>query len=140
MSCKAAIRQTGDIAIVDLSGRIVLGDGSGLVRNTIKDLISRGTRSVLLNLGGVSYMDSAGLGELVGAYVSVTSAGGKIKLVNAQGQGLRSSHDHQALYGFRELPGRDLRNPKLRRSGHRLRSRERIARKRARQAKPPAPP
>ena len=51
MSCKAAVRQTGDVAIVDLSGRIVLGDGSGLVRSTNKDLISRGTPNVLLNPG-----------------------------------------------------------------------------------------
>ncbi len=86
MSCKAAVRHAGKIAIVDLSGRISLGEGSGLVRNTIKDLVARGDTKILLNLGEVSYMDSAGLGELVGSYASVTNAGGKIKLVNAQGR------------------------------------------------------
>jgi anti-sigma B factor antagonist len=86
MSCKAATRQTGDVAIVDLSGRITLGDGSGLVRDTIKDILKLGGRSILLNLQNVTYIDSAGLGELVGAYVSVTNAGGRIKLLNAQGK------------------------------------------------------
>ncbi|MGA3097057.1 MAG: STAS domain-containing protein [Bryobacteraceae bacterium] len=86
MSCKAAVRQTGDVAIVDLSGRITLGDGSGLVRDTIKDILKQGGRSMLLNLQNVTYIDSSGLGELVGAYVSVTNAGGRIKLLNAQGK------------------------------------------------------
>jgi anti-sigma B factor antagonist len=86
MSCKAAVRHAGDVAIVDLSGRLVLGEGSGLIRNTIKDLVNKGTTRILLNLAEVSYMDSAGLGELVGSYASVTSAGGKIKLLNAQGR------------------------------------------------------
>ncbi|MBZ5586125.1 MAG: STAS domain-containing protein [Acidobacteriia bacterium] len=86
MSCKAAVRQAGNIAVVDLSGRITLGDGSGLVRNTIKDLLNQGRKDILLNLQEVTYMDSAGLGELVGAYASVTNAGGRIKLLNAQGR------------------------------------------------------
>ena len=86
MSCKAAVRQTGDVAIVDLSGRITLGEGSGLVRKTIKDLLKEGRRSILLNLQNVTYMDSAGLGELVGSYASVTNAGGQIKLLNPQGK------------------------------------------------------
>ncbi len=86
MSCKAAVRQAGNIAIVDVSGRITLGDGSGLVRETIKNLLSEGRKDILLNLQDVTYMDSAGLGELVGAYASVTNAGGRIKLLNAQGR------------------------------------------------------
>ncbi len=86
MSCKAAVRHAGNVAVVDLSGRLCLGEGSGLIRNTIKELLNSGTSKILLNLGEVSYMDSAGLGELVGAYASVTNAGGKIKLVNAQGK------------------------------------------------------
>jgi anti-sigma B factor antagonist len=86
MSCKAAVRHAGKIAIVDLSGRLTLGEGSGLVRNTIKNLITSGTSDILLNLAGVTYIDSAGLGELVGSYASATSAGGNVKLVNAQGK------------------------------------------------------
>ena len=86
MSCKAAVRHAGNVAIVDLSGRITLGEGSGLVRTTIKDLVQEGQVNMLLNLAEVTYMDSAGLGELVGSYASVTNKGGKIKLLNAQGR------------------------------------------------------
>ncbi len=86
MACKVAVRNAGNITIADLSGRVVLGDGSGLVRGTIKDLLAKGQKDILLNLADVTYMDSAGLGELVGAYASVTNAGGRIKLVNAQGR------------------------------------------------------
>lgn len=84
MSCSAEVRLVGPIAVVDLSGRITLGEGSGTVRSTIKDLIAQGKHEILLNLGDVSYIDSAGLGELVGAYASVTSQGGHIKLLNVQ--------------------------------------------------------
>ncbi len=84
MSTKAAVRQVGDVAIVDLAGRITLGEGSGLVRNTIKDLVNAGQKKLLLNLKEVSYLDSAGLGEMVGAYASVTHAGGAIKLLHPQ--------------------------------------------------------
>jgi anti-sigma B factor antagonist len=84
MSFKAAVRHVGDVGVVDLSGRLTLGDGSGTLRNTIKDLIAKGEKKILLNLKDVSYMDSSGLGEMVGAYASVTNAGGQIKLLNAQ--------------------------------------------------------
>ncbi len=84
MSLKANLRRVGDVAIVDLAGRITLGEGSGLVRNTIKELIASGQKSILLNLKDVSYLDSSGLGELVGAYASVTNAGGTIKLLHPQ--------------------------------------------------------
>jgi len=82
MSLKTNVRHAGDVAIVDLSGRITLGEGSGLVRSTIKDLTAAGHKSILLNLKDVSYIDSAGLGELVGAYASVSHAGGQVKLLN----------------------------------------------------------
>lgn len=84
MSAKATVRHAGNVAIVDLSGRITLGEGSGMLRNTIKDLVSNGERNILLNLKEVSYIDSAGLGEMVGAYASVTNQGGQIKLENVQ--------------------------------------------------------
>jgi anti-sigma B factor antagonist len=81
---KATVRQEQGVAVVDLSGRITLGDGTGDIRETMKKLIQSGQKKILLNLGDVTYMDSAGLGELVGAYASVANAGGVIKLVNAQ--------------------------------------------------------
>jgi anti-sigma B factor antagonist len=84
MGCKANIRQVGDVVIVDLSGRITFGDGSGIVRETVKDMLNEGQRKILLNLGDVNYIDSPGLGELVGAYAAVTNKGGQIKLLNAQ--------------------------------------------------------
>jgi len=84
MSLKASVRKAGDVAIVDLAGRITLGEGSGLVRSTIKDLVSAGQKNILVNLKEVSYLDSAGLGELVGSYASVTNGGGSIKLLHPQ--------------------------------------------------------
>jgi anti-sigma B factor antagonist len=86
MSCKAAVRHTGNVAIIDLSGRVTLGEGCALVRATIKDLVLEERLNLLINLAQVTYMDSAGLGELVGSYASVTNKGGKIKLLNAQGK------------------------------------------------------
>jgi anti-sigma B factor antagonist len=86
MSSKADVRYSGDVAIVDLSGRITLGEGCGLVRGTIKQLMGAGHKNILLNLKDVSYIDSAGLGELVGSYASITNLGGQIKLLHTQGK------------------------------------------------------
>jgi anti-sigma B factor antagonist len=84
MSVKATVRHSGNVAIVDMSGRITLGEGSGLLRGAIKDLVAAGQNKILLNLKDVSYIDSAGLGEMVGSYASVTHQGGDIKLLNVQ--------------------------------------------------------
>lgn len=84
MACKAETRQAGDVIIVDLSGRITLGDGSGTIRETVKDLLEKGRKSILLNMANVTYVDSAGLGELVGSFASVRNQNGQIKLLNAQ--------------------------------------------------------
>jgi len=84
MSLKANVRRAGDVQIVDLAGRITLGEGSGLLRNTIKELVSSGQKNILVNLKEVTYLDSAGLGELVGSYASVTNVGGHITLLNPQ--------------------------------------------------------
>jgi len=84
MSLKAEIRRAGDVSVVDLSGKVTLGEGSGLVRSTIKELVSAGRKNILLNLKNVSYIDSAGLGEIVGAYATVSNIGGNIKLLHPQ--------------------------------------------------------
>src|SRR4051795_9408594 len=84
MSCKAVVRNSGNISIVDLSGRIVLGEDANVVRDTIKGLVGTGSKNIILNLKDVGYVDSAGLGELVGAYTTVTNAGGKICLLHMQ--------------------------------------------------------
>ena len=86
MSAKATVRKAGKVAIVDLAGRIVLGDGSGVVRDTIKQLVGSGQKNILLNLRDVTYLDSAGLGEIVGSYATVTNLGGDVRLLHAQGK------------------------------------------------------
>ena len=79
---KATVRQVESVVVVDLSGRIKLGEGSSVLRDTVKDLLSKGHKNILLNLGDVSYIDSSGIGELVAAFTSVRNQGGELKLLN----------------------------------------------------------
>jgi len=81
MSIKASTRQLEDITIVDLSGQIKLGDGTQVLRDIVKDLLSKGEKKILLNLADVSYIDSSGIGTLVGAFTSVRNQGGEMKLL-----------------------------------------------------------
>ena len=78
----ASTRLVGDVTIVDLSGRIVLGEGSNGLRDLVRKLVSDGTKKILLNLRNVEYIDSSGLGELVSAFTSTRSQGGELKLLN----------------------------------------------------------
>lgn len=82
MTMKASSRRVDGITIVDLSGRITLGEGSVVLRDTVKDLSTQGQKKILLNLGDVTYIDSSGIGELVSAFTSVRNAGGELKLLN----------------------------------------------------------
>lgn len=82
MSMKASTRQLDGITVVDFSGRITLGEGSVVLRDTIRDLLSKGSKKILLNLGDVTYIDSSGIGELVSAYTTVRNGGGELKLLN----------------------------------------------------------
>ncbi len=76
-------RTIGDVVIVDVSGKVTLGDGGDVVlRDKMRSLIQQDKKKVLLNLGEVSYVDSAGLGEIVQSYATVTKNGGKLKLLN----------------------------------------------------------
>jgi anti-sigma B factor antagonist len=70
------------VTVLDLSGKITLGEGDALLKDKLHSLLHRGKKSVLLNLADVSYVDSAGLGALVSAYTTVTREGGSLKLVN----------------------------------------------------------
>jgi len=79
---KATNRQVDGVAIVDMSGRITLGEGSVVLRDTIRDLIGKGSKKILLNLGDVTYIDSSGIGELVSAFTAVRREGGELKLLN----------------------------------------------------------
>jgi len=82
VTMKASSRKVDGVTIVDLSGRITLGEGSVVLRDTVKDLSTKGDKKILLNLGDVTYIDSSGIGELVSAYTSVRNAGGELKLLN----------------------------------------------------------
>jgi anti-sigma B factor antagonist len=79
---KATNRQVEGVAVVDMSGRITLGEGSVVLRDTIRDLIGKGQKKILLNLGDVTYIDSSGIGELVSAFTAVRREGGELKLLN----------------------------------------------------------
>jgi anti-sigma B factor antagonist len=75
-------RDDGPITLVDLSGRISLGEGSALIRKTIRDLLDSGRLRIILNLGDVNYIDSSGIGELVSGFTAVRARGGELKLLN----------------------------------------------------------
>ena len=82
MTMKASNRQVDGITVVDLSGRITLGEGSVVLRDTVRDLLAKGEKRLLLNLGEVTYIDSSGIGELVSAFTTVRNQGGELKLLN----------------------------------------------------------
>ncbi len=82
MDMTTSTRQAGDVTIVDISGRIVLGEESAALRELVCDLLSKGQKQILFNLGDVHYIDSAGLGHLVSAFTSVRKREGELKLLN----------------------------------------------------------
>ena len=82
MSMKVSTRLVDGIVILDLSGRITLGEGSVQLRDAIRDLVAQGQKNILLNLGDVNYIDSSGIGELVSAFTTVKNQGGQLKLLN----------------------------------------------------------
>jgi anti-sigma B factor antagonist len=77
-----ASREVDGVTVLDLSGRITLGEGSVLLRDAIRDLIGKGSKNILLNLGNVNYIDSSGLGELVSAYTTSKNQGAQLKLLS----------------------------------------------------------
>jgi anti-sigma B factor antagonist len=78
---KLTIRKVGDVTVIDAVGRITLGEGSSSFRDTVRDLVAKGDKKLLLNLADVSYIDSSGIGELVSAFTTVTNQGGHLKLL-----------------------------------------------------------
>ncbi len=89
MTMNYSIREAGDVTILDLSGRLSLaeavafGPGSGVVLGeTVRDLTKKGQEKILLNLAGITYVDSSGVGQLVGALTTVRNQGGDLKLLN----------------------------------------------------------
>ena len=82
MSATINTRQNGDVCILDVTGKITLGDGSVVIREAVKKLVADGTKNIVLNLGDVTYIDSSGIGELVSAFTTVSNNGGNLKLLN----------------------------------------------------------
>jgi anti-sigma B factor antagonist len=74
-------REVSHVTIVDINGRITLGDETGLLRDTVRSLIAEGKKKIVLNLAHVDYIDSSGVGELVSSFTAVRNAGGELKLL-----------------------------------------------------------
>jgi len=75
-------RVVGDVTILDIKGKMTLGEGDELLKDKINSLVSQGQKKLVLNLEGVPYIDSAGLGEIVRTYTTVSRQGGKLQLLN----------------------------------------------------------
>ena len=82
MNLTLKIRQVGGVTIVDMHGRIILGEESALLRKLVSDLLDDGHRKIVFNLGDVDYIDSSGLGHLIGAFTTVRKKQGELKLLN----------------------------------------------------------
>jgi anti-sigma B factor antagonist len=82
VSIKLSTRQVGDVSVVDVAGRITLGEGSSALRDLLREMVGKNEKKILLNLGDVSYIDSSGIGELVSGFTTVTNQGGQLKLLN----------------------------------------------------------
>lgn len=75
-------RQAGDVAVLDLDGEVRIGDSATALRGAIRELVSSGKQKILLNLAGVKYIDSSGIGELIANYTTVGRTGGQLKLLS----------------------------------------------------------
>ncbi len=82
MSVKLSTRQVGNVSVIDVAGRITLGEGSAALRETLREMVAKNQNKILLNLADVTYIDSSGIGELVSGYTTVTNTGGQLKLLN----------------------------------------------------------
>jgi anti-sigma B factor antagonist len=82
MNLRATNRDIGDTTVVDISGRITLGEGSALLRTLVRQLLDQRRKFIVLNLADVSYIDSSGIGELVSSFTAVKKEGGELKLLN----------------------------------------------------------
>lgn len=82
MSMKATVRQVDSVTVVDVRGRITLGEDCKLLREVIREQLAKDHKNLLLNLADVTYIDSSGIGELVSAYTAISNQGGQLKLLN----------------------------------------------------------
>jgi len=81
MAMKLSTRQADGVTVFDISGRVVLGEDTALLRNSVRELLAQGKKKILVNMGEATHIDSSGLGELVTSCVSVRKAGGDMKLL-----------------------------------------------------------
>jgi anti-sigma B factor antagonist len=81
VSIQVTSRQIVDVSVIDVVGRITLGEGASALREMIRSLVAGGNKKILLNLSDVSYIDSSGIGELVSGFTTVTNQGGVLKLL-----------------------------------------------------------
>jgi anti-sigma B factor antagonist len=82
MSVKLTTHQKGEVIVVVASGKLTMGEGTSTLRTKIRELVASGSRRIVLNMADVSYMDSSGMGELIAAHTTITTAGGEIKLLH----------------------------------------------------------
>ena len=82
----ARVRQVGQVAVVDIEGKITIGEGDMVLRDRVVELLDKGSHAIVLNLEKVTYMDSAGIGELVACYKRAKEKGGTVKLLNPSGK------------------------------------------------------
>ena len=92
MSVKLTTHKKGDVIIVDVSGRLTLGESTSALRTMMRELVEGGSRRIVLNMAEVTYIDSSGIGELVAAYTTIATAGGAVKLLNL------AKRVHELLY------------------------------------------
>ena len=82
MTMTANTRKIDGVSIVDLAGRITIGEGTIFLKDAVRNLLQRNEKRIVLNLADVSYIDSSGIGELVSSFTTVGNQGGKLKLLN----------------------------------------------------------
>lgn len=104
MSIRVNNRQVGDVNVVEVVGRITIGEGSNALQKAVRELVDRKQMKILVNLGEVPYIDSSGIGELVSAYSTVTKSGGQFKLSNLtkRVQDLIKISRHHLLFDIHE--------------------------------------
>ena len=101
MNMTTNIRKVGGVTIVDISGRIQLGEESAALRDLVYDLLSKGQKQILFNLGDVNYIDSSGLGNLVSAFTSVRKSGGRIEAAQPLEERPQCDANDKAIYRLR---------------------------------------
>ena len=84
MALTVTVRKVGNVSIVDINGKITLGENTGMLRDEVRSLLSKGAKNLVFNMAHVGYIDSSGLGALVSAYTTTANHGGSLKLLNLQ--------------------------------------------------------